>query len=695
MGGRRATVTSPMPPTRSSRTPTPATCATPDEHGRGAADCSTASPTTTSTTASPRCGCATGCWRTAARTRRRAVTGRCPREPGRGANRAGRNALLRLRRRRASDDRTARPAGAAAARGGRRLPPARGEAVLVGALRPAQSARRRVDGPRRHAASSTVTLEADVAQEHGRAAHATPASCASTGHLGTGQRPARRRQGVRALRRTARRTRLTGEHRAPRVDAERRDRLGVDRAVERRDVAVEELLPTAATRTTALPMALGPGRPVLGDGAVADAIASRCRRVMAASICRRLPAHRRGRPPAPHPAAHPRPRRRSPGPTTTTPPSDHRRAPRPRRLLPRRAGPARHRQDVHRRAAWSRRWWRSTAGRIGVVAQSHAVVENMLRRHRTTPGLPAAASAKKAQDEHPDDAGCGRRSHEPEYAVRVPSAAAERLRHRRHHVGLHQPRTGSRAGSLDLLVIDEAGQFCSGQHDRGLDGAPRNLLLLGDPQQLPQVSQGTHPEPVDRSALGWLADGHGALPAELGYFLARTWRMHPALCAAGVATCPTRTAAFARSRRPPHGPSTACEPGLRTVLVDHVGNAVASPEEARGVVDRCGTCSARSGPTAPNARTRPLGQADILVVAPVQRAGRTSAGADAGGLDRRPRRHRRQVPGAGGGGRPGVHAASAADDVPRGMAFLLSRNRLNVAHLPRQWCAVIVRSRRF
>ena len=58
--------------------------------------------------------------------------------------------------------------------------------------------------------------------------------------------------------------------------------------------------------------------------------------------------------------------------------------------------------------------------------------------------------------------------------------------------------------------------------------SPR-LLLLGDPQQLPQVSQGTHPEPVDTSALGWVMDGADVVPPEYGYFLARTWRMHPSV----------------------------------------------------------------------------------------------------------------------------------------------------------------------
>ena len=58
------------------------------------------------------------------------------------------------------------------------------------------------------------------------------------------------------------------------------------------------------------------------------------------------------------------------------------------------------------------------------------------------------------------------------------------------------------------LVIEEAGQF-SLANTVAVSRAARNLLLLGDPQQLPQVSQGTHPEPVDGSALGWLIDGLG------------------------------------------------------------------------------------------------------------------------------------------------------------------------------------------
>ena len=59
-------------------------------------------------------------------------------------------------------------------------------------------------------------------------------------------------------------------------------------------------------------------------------------------------------------------------------------------------------------------------------------------------------------------------------------------------------------------MIDEAGQF-SLANTLAVAAASSRLLLLGDPQQLPQVSQGRHPEPVDESALGWISAGHATL----------------------------------------------------------------------------------------------------------------------------------------------------------------------------------------
>ena len=39
-------------------------------------------------------------------------------------------------------------------------------------------------------------------------------------------------------------------------------------------------------------------------------------------------------------------------------------------------------------------------------------------------------------------------------------------------------------------------------------------------------------------------------------------------------------------------------------------------------------------------------------------------------------------------------AASSSEDVPRGMEFLLSRNRVNVAVSRGQWAAIVIRSPR-
>ncbi|GEL98908.1 TM0106 family RecB-like putative nuclease [Cellulomonas terrae] len=324
--------------------------------------------------------------------------------------------------------------------------------------------------------------------------------------------------------------------------------------------------------------------------------------------------------------------------------------------------------------------------KVGVVAQSHAVVENLLRAVNDA-GLAAEHIGKKAQDTHPDD------------------AVWESLPQGRHAVAFHARQPGGFViggtkwdftsrdrvpdGLFDLLVIDEAGQF-SLADTIAVSTAARNLLLLGDPQQLPQVTQGRHPEPVDRSALGWLVDGADTLPDELGYFLARTWRMHPELCAAvSHLSYEDRLAAV---------PETAqrsldgVAPGLRTIVVEHAGNAVSSPEEAAVVVEQVRGLLGRAWT---DGTTRPLTGHDILVVAPynaqvwtVRRALEAAGITDVrvGTVDRFQGQQAAVV--------LVTLCASSADEVPRGMEFLLNRNRLNVAVSRAQWCAVVVRSAR-
>ncbi|WP_148612640.1 TM0106 family RecB-like putative nuclease [Nocardioides rubriscoriae] len=322
--------------------------------------------------------------------------------------------------------------------------------------------------------------------------------------------------------------------------------------------------------------------------------------------------------------------------------------------------------------------------RIGVVAQSHAVVENMLAGIVKTKLDPTLVGKGKTESKSP--------TWTP--LKNVPKFLDEDVATGCVIGGtawdFANDNTIAR-GTLDLLIVDEAGQF-SLAPTLGASVAAKRLLLLGDPQQLPQVSQGTHAEPVDESALGWLMDGHDTIPTDLGYFLAESYRMHPALCAK-VSTLSydgRLRSAVAAARRSLDG----VEPGLLVAALDHTGNRTESVEEAAEVVAQVRAFIGKMW-TDPDDLTAPrlLGQADFLVVAPynVQVAVIRSA-LQAAGL---------------GGVRVGTvdkfqgqeapvaivsMTASSYGDVPRGMGFLLSRNRTNVAASRAKWRAVIIRS---
>jgi uncharacterized protein len=279
---------------------------------------------------------------------------------------------------------------------------------------------------------------------------------------------------------------------------------------------------------------------------------------------------------------------------------------------------------------------------------------------------------------------------------------------------------------LGTITVGAAGP-CTGADAVAVARSARRLLLLGDPQQLPQVTQGRHPEPVDSSVLAWLAGTKSVLPGELGYFLDTSWRMHPELC--------RKVSDLAYSGKLDAHPVAAgrslagVAPGVSHVLVPHDGNRLSSPEEAAEVVrqvqdvigrewsdpsDRRDQGPRRAGGdrgadgARPSGRAdddaepvghpdgvRLLGQEDVVVVAAynaqVHVVRRALAAA---GLGRVPVG---TVDLFQGREAPVVIltlAASSAHDVSRGMGFLLSRNRLNVAVSRAQWRAVVVRSPR-
>ena len=83
---------------------------------------------------------------------------------------------------------------------------------------------------------------------------------------------------------------------------------------------------------------------------------------------------------------------------------------------------------------------------------------------------------------------------------------------------------------MDVLFIDEAGQMSLADTIAAALCAT-NLVLLGDPQQLDQPLQGTHPPGAERSALAHVLDGKQVMPDHLGLFLNGTWRLHPSISA--------------------------------------------------------------------------------------------------------------------------------------------------------------------
>jgi uncharacterized protein len=246
------------------------------------------------------------------------------------------------------------------------------------------------------------------------------------------------------------------------------------------------------------------------------------------------------------------------------------------------------------------------------------------------------------------------------------------------------------ANSLDVLFVDEAGQM-SLANALAVAPAARSLVLLGDPQQLEQPRQGSHPPGAEASALQHLLSDAETIPDSLGLFLDRTWRMHPDLTRiTSELFYEDRLAAeeiTARQRL--LGTDVLNGTGVRWIAVDHEGNENASVEEADVVnelvrsllgtewLDRFGN-------------RRSLGWENMLVVAPynaqVAKLLELLPEARIGTVDKFQ-------------GQEAVVAfysltSSSPDLAPRGMEFLYSRNRLNVATSRAQCLAVVVGSDR-
>jgi predicted RecB family nuclease len=346
---------------------------------------------------------------------------------------------------------------------------------------------------------------------------------------------------------------------------------------------------------------------------------------------------------------------------------------------------------------------------VGVTANSHKVIGNVLDAVRDAAreaGRGVRIGQKPGEDGEPTHAG----------AQKLDKPGAIRAALARGALDVVGGTawlwsTPEMAGSVDVLLVDEAGQF-SLANTVAVSPAGRSLVLLGDPQQLDQPLKGSHPPGAQRSALAHLLAGvpgetqQATMPPALGLFMERTWRLHPDICAY------TSEVFYALQLEPIEGlERQALQPGrpsvqlatpalagagIRWLPVSHAGNDTDSPEEAAMIARLLGDLfDGANGArwTDREGEATPLLQQHVVVVAPynahvdrIADALRVAglAGVRVGTVDKF---QGQEAP-------LSIYAmgSSSPEDAPRGMEFLYSLNRLNVATSRARCVAVVVAS---
>ncbi|MFL5687637.1 MAG: TM0106 family RecB-like putative nuclease [Chloroflexota bacterium] len=246
--------------------------------------------------------------------------------------------------------------------------------------------------------------------------------------------------------------------------------------------------------------------------------------------------------------------------------------------------------------------------------------------------------------------------------------------------------------SVDVLFVDEAGQI-SLANVIAIARATNSLVLLGDPQQLDQPLKGTHPPGAERSALAHILGDAATMPPTQGLFLERTWRLHPDLC-----SFTSEVFYDDRLEPEPHlvtqnliAAGTLLDgTGPRQVAVLTTGADNASPDEADAVADLARSLvDGHAEWIDQEGRRRPIGWDDVLIVAPYN--------AQVGEIKRRlPLEARVGTVDKFQGQEAPVSiysmTTSTPELAPRGMTFLYSRHRLNVATSRARCVAVVVAS---
>ncbi len=329
--------------------------------------------------------------------------------------------------------------------------------------------------------------------------------------------------------------------------------------------------------------------------------------------------------------------------------------------------------------------------RVGITATSHKVIGNLLRAvlEATTDEREPAVEVRPVQRGNPDqvlaDGRVTRGKDTDDVRVRLGDGRA--------NLAAGTPwlwASSKMAGAVDVLFVDEAGQI-SLANVVAISRATESLVLLGDPQQLDQPLRGSHPPGADRSALAHVLAGGATMAPDRGLFFETTWRLHPELCA-------FTSEVFYDDRLTPEpnlivqrldAPRATVADGVgpRLLEVATVGADNESPEEAEEVA-RLARSIVEGGASWVNekGRLRPVGWEEVLIVAPYN--------AQVGAIKRLlPKEARVGTVDKFQGQEAPVSiyslTTSSPELAPRGMAFLYSRNRLNVA-TSRARCLAIV-----
>jgi len=243
------------------------------------------------------------------------------------------------------------------------------------------------------------------------------------------------------------------------------------------------------------------------------------------------------------------------------------------------------------------------------------------------------------------------------------------------------------ADSVDYLFVDEAGQL-SLIDTLAVAHSCANIILLGDPQQLKQPQQGVHPDGTELSALEHVLQGEKTISDEQGVFLAKTWRMHPSINAfVSELFYEGRLQSKDHLNQQQILGSKYAGSGLFLEEVDHSGNTSSSSEEVEKVVEIVEHLTSGDFKYINEEGAEvTLTASDIKIITPynaqVQLIKHRLPILEVGTVDKFQGQEAPVI----------IYtvATSSLQEAPRGMNFLFSPNRLNVAVSRSRICFIMV-----